>query len=82
VTKRAALVLVLSAAARAVAADPSTPPEAPSEELLEYLGTWDGDEDWLHSGDLLPRERGANQDPGNREEKDRVQPREPVEQEK
>lgn len=81
-TERVALVLVMSAAALTVAAEPSTPPDAPSGELLEYLGTWDGDEEWLHSGEFLPPQRSANQDPGAGQEKDRVQPRDPVEQEK
>ena len=26
----------------------------PSEELLEYLGTWDGDDEWLHTKEMLP----------------------------
>jgi hypothetical protein len=36
----------------ATAAEPGGP--APSAELLEYLGTWNGDEEWLHTEELLP----------------------------
>ena len=28
-------------------------PPTPSEELLEYLGTWNGDEDWLLSDEVI-----------------------------
>jgi hypothetical protein len=73
-----ALALALSAAA--AAAEPSTAPDAPSEELLEYLGTWNGDEEWLHSADLLPPQPSASQDPNKRPDEDRVQPRDPLEQ--
>ena len=47
---RAAYLLALTASALpATAVEPATP----SEELLEYLGTWNGDEDWLHSDEVI-----------------------------
>lgn len=78
--KRAALMLAMSAAALTAAAEPSAPSDAPSEELLEYLGTWNGDEEWLHSGELLPPQRSASRDSNDRPDEDRGQPRDPVEQ--
>lgn len=48
----------------ATAAEPGAP--APSAELLEYLGTWNGDEDWLHAEDLLPA-KAAKPDAGRDE---------------
>jgi hypothetical protein len=51
-------LLLAVASLPAVAAEPPAEPAAaaapPGEELLEYLGTWNGDEEWLHSEDLLP----------------------------
>jgi|APFre7841882724_1041349.scaffolds.fasta_scaffold123254_1 hypothetical protein len=79
-TRRAALMLAMSAAALAAAAEPSEPPDAPSEELLEYLGTWNGDEEWLHSDDLLPPKQAVSPDPVNSQNEERAQPRDPAEQ--
>jgi hypothetical protein len=80
VTTRVMLMLAMSAASLAAAAEPSAPPDAPSEELLEYLGTWNGDEEWLHSDELLPPKRTASRDPVNVQKEDRAQPRDPAEQ--
>ncbi len=79
-TKPVVLALVMSTAALASAAEPSAPPDAPSEELLEYLGTWNGDEEWLHSGELLPPKSTADGDPVNDQKEDRAPPRDPAEQ--
>jgi hypothetical protein len=81
-TARLAVMVAMSAVAMQAAAEPSQPVEAPSEELLEYLGTWNGDDEWLHSDDLLPPTRSANREPATRQEQDRVQPRDPPEQAK
>lgn len=62
---RAALVLVL-AALPTVAAEPGSP----SEELLEYLGTWNGDEDWLLSDEVVAATRTPQQRNGTRPGKD------------
>lgn len=78
-TTRAALMLAMSAATLA-AAEPSAPPDSPSEELLEYLGTWNGDEEWLHSDEWLPPKRTASRSPLEDQKQDRAQPRDPVEQ--
>jgi hypothetical protein len=49
-------------------------PAAPSEELLEYLGTWNGDEDWLHSDEVVaavvqpPQRREQSSGEGRRED--------------
>jgi hypothetical protein len=80
VTKPVVLALVMSTAALASAAEPSAPPDAPSEELLEYLGTWNGDEEWLHSDDLLPPKQAVSPDPVNSQNEERAQPRDPAEQ--
>lgn len=80
VRTRAALMLAVSAAALTAAAEPSAPPDVPSPELLEYLGTWNGDEEWLHSGELLPPQRPASRDTNDRPDEDRVLPSDPVEQ--
>lgn len=58
---RTALVLAIAAASLPAAA---TEPAGPSEELLEYLGSWNGDEDWLHSDEVVaasapPAQRGG-----------------------
>lgn len=79
---RPSLVLALAVAAMPVAAEPSAPADAPSAELLEYLGTWNGDEEWLQSVDLMPPPRTANREPGNRQEQDHAVQRDPAEQEK
>jgi hypothetical protein len=59
-------LLLALASLPAVAADPPAKPAAnavpPGEELLEYLGTWNGDEEWLHSEDLLPPPSNAGRD--------------------
>jgi hypothetical protein len=62
-------------------AEPAAPADAPSAELLEYLGTWNGDEEWLQSADPLPPPRTVNRDPRIRQEQDRAEPRDPAEQE-
>lgn len=51
----AVTVLPLVPVAHAQAADPAADPgrSTPSAELLEYLGTWNGDEEWLHSDEWL-----------------------------
>jgi hypothetical protein len=55
---RAAWLLLAVATLPATAAEPGRPAaagrSAPSAELLEYLGTWNGDEEWLHTEELLP----------------------------
>lgn len=55
---RAAWLLLAVATLPATAAEPGGPAvpgrPAPSAELLEYLGTWNGDEEWLHTEELLP----------------------------
>ncbi len=48
--RRAACLLVLAASALPAAA---VEPAAPGEELLEYLGTWNGDEDWFLSDEVI-----------------------------
>jgi hypothetical protein len=65
----------------ATAAEPGGP--APSAELLEYLGTWNGDEEWLHSEDLLPAPTGtpdAGRDKAELERAKRAGERSPTEQ--
>ena len=47
---RALCLLACTASALPAAA---VEPAAPSEELLEYLGTWNGDEDWLLSDEVI-----------------------------
>ncbi len=85
----AALPLLPVGAARA--ADPPRSPASvtPSAELLEYLGTWNGDEEWLHSDEWLatvppgatrpppapPADRGSQG-----QEQERATTREPTEQ--
>ncbi len=81
-TTRPALVLAMLGASMPAAAEPPAPADAPSAELLEYLGTWDGDEEWLQSADLLSPPRTANRDPRNRQEQDRTMPGDPAEPEK
>jgi len=50
VSRRAAcLVACTLSALPATAVEPATP----SEELLEYLGTWNGDEEWLLSDEVI-----------------------------
>ena len=49
-----AMVLATLPAVAAEPAAPAKPDTAPGVELLEYLGTWDGDEEWLHTKELLP----------------------------
>lgn len=55
---RATWLLLAVATLPATAAEPGAQAPAggpaPSAELLEYLGTWNGDEEWLHTDELLP----------------------------
>jgi|MudIll2142460700_1097286.scaffolds.fasta_scaffold1657313_2 hypothetical protein len=55
---RATWLVLAVATLHATAAEPVGPSAAggpaPSAELLEYLGTWNGDEEWLHTEELLP----------------------------
>jgi hypothetical protein len=85
----AALPLVPVGAAQA--ADPPRNPAAikPSAELLEYLGTWNGDEEWLHSDEWLATvPPGATRRPpappadrsSQGQEQERATTREPTEQ--
>ena len=58
--RAACLVACTLSALPAAAVEPATP----SEELLEYLGTWNGDEEWLLSDEVIaltaaPEPRGA-----------------------
>jgi hypothetical protein len=76
------LVLATLAASMPVAAEPPAPADAPSVELLEYLGTWNGDEEWMQSAELLPPPRTASQDPRNSQKPDLAESRDPAEQEK
>jgi len=59
---RAAWLVLAVATLPATAAEPGGPAAAggpaPSAELLEYLGTWNGDEEWLHTEELLPAPTG------------------------
>lgn len=43
------LIACTASALPAAAVEPATP----GEELLEYLGTWNGDEDWLLSDEVI-----------------------------
>lgn len=81
-TKHPSLVVAMLVASMPAAAEPSTPADAPSAELLEYLGTWNGDEEWLQSAELMPPTRTANRDSRNTKEQDRAEPRDPAEPEK
>jgi hypothetical protein len=58
----AAWLVLAVATLPATAAEPGGPAAsgepAPSAELLEYLGTWNGDEEWLHTKELLPAPAG------------------------
>lgn len=65
----------------ATAAEPGRP--APSAELLEYLGTWNGDEEWLHTEELLTAPTAkpdANRDKVELERVKRAGERSPTEQ--
>jgi hypothetical protein len=65
----------------ATAAEPGGP--APSAELLEYLGTWNGDEEWLHTEELLPPPAArpeAGRDKVEQERVKRADERPPTEQ--
>jgi hypothetical protein len=59
---RATWLVLAVATLPATAAEPGGPAAAggpaPSAELLEYLGTWNGDEEWLHTKELLPAPPG------------------------
>lgn len=81
-TTRPSLVLAITVASMPVAAETPATADAPSAELLEYLGTWNGDEEWLQSAELTPSPRTANRDARNGQEQDRAQPRDPAEPEK
>jgi hypothetical protein len=56
------LLAVATLPLSATAAEPAGPAaargQAPSAELLEFLGTWNGDEEWLHTEELLPARKG------------------------
>ena len=80
-TTRPTLVLAMLGASMPAVAEPPVPADAPSAELLEYLGTWNGDEEWLQSADLVSA-RTANRDSRIRQEQDRTTPRDPAEPEK
>lgn len=58
----AAWLMLAVATLPATAAEPGGPVPgvgpSPSAELLEYLGTWNGDEEWLHTKELLPAPAG------------------------
>ncbi len=45
--------LCLLACTASVVPAAAVEPVAPSEELLEYLGTWNGDDDWLLSDEVI-----------------------------
>lgn len=66
---RSAWLASVLATLPAVAAEPGVPPTRDAEpgvELLEYLGTWDEDEEWLYAKDLLPApSRKASTDHAN-----------------
>jgi hypothetical protein len=66
---RSAWLAMVLATLPAVADEPGVhakPGPAPDLELLEYLGTWDGDEEWLHTKELLPApSREASSDHAN-----------------
>jgi hypothetical protein len=79
VTARAALVMAISVGALDARADPAPEAAAPSEELLEYLGTWNGDEDWLHSDAMLSSRGTAVPESGSRKEPDPAPARDPSE---
>jgi hypothetical protein len=79
VTARAALVIAMSVSALDAGADPADQPAAPSEELLEYLGTWNGDEDWLHSDTMLSSRGTEVSESGSRKEPDPAPARDPSE---
>ena len=72
----------------AIAAEPGGPAAAASEpaprvELLEYLGSWNGDEEWLHSDELLPApqtEPGSDRGNADLERVKRASARAPTEQ--
>lgn len=69
----------LAIAAPGAIADPAAPPAAPSEELLEYLGTWNGDEDWLQSEATTSVRAAPDPEPATRTEPDRAPARDPSE---
>lgn len=70
---RSAWWAMMLATLPAVAAEPGAPATRDAEpglELLEYLGTWDGDEEWLHTKELLPapsRKASSDQAKGGRD---------------
>jgi len=70
----------MAVASMPVSAEPPAPADVPSAELLEYLGTWNGDEEWLQSSELAPPPRNAHRDARNGQEQDRAAPRDPAEQ--
>jgi hypothetical protein len=74
--------MAMLAVSMPLTAEPSAPVDAPSAELLEYLGSWNGDEAWLQSDEFLPPPSGASRVSRNREEQDREKPRDPAEQER
>jgi hypothetical protein len=68
VRSRAVCIIAFAASALpAAAVEPSTP----GEELLEFLGHWNGDEDWLLSDEIIAASTPQPQRSGKSAREDR-----------